>query len=185
MSRRRSVAHRRRGWLRHCWRAGGAHASAQPAPKSPRQKPPQQPRPPPPPAPAASEDADVAYGAFQRGLYLTAFQEATRRVDEKSDPKAMTLLGELYADGLGVPNDDKKAADWYRLAAARGDREAMFALAMFKTDRPRRPAATAPEAARLLADAAKLGHVVAAYDLGAALSRRPDAVRRTSPAPPS
>ena len=55
----------------------------------------------------------------------------TRRVDEKNDPKAMTLLGELYADGLGVPNDDKKAAEWYKLAAARGDREAVFALAMF------------------------------------------------------
>ena len=45
--------------------------------------------------------------------------------------KAMTLLGELYANGLGVARDDKKAAEWYRLAADRGDREAMFALAMF------------------------------------------------------
>ena len=44
----------------------------------------------------------------------------------------MTLLGELYANGLGVANDDKKAAEWYKLAAERGDREAMFALAMFR-----------------------------------------------------
>ena len=76
----------------------------------------------------------------------------------------MTLLGELYADGLGVPNDDKKAAEWYKLAAARGDREAMFALAMFKMTGRGGPADRA-EAARLLAEAAKLGHVVAAYDL--------------------
>ena len=44
----------------------------------------------------------------------------------------MTLLGELYANGLGVPQNDAKAAEWYQLAAARGDREAMFALAMFR-----------------------------------------------------
>src|ERR1700733_10704098 len=79
-------------------------------------------------APAANAgEGDVAYTAFQRGLYLTAFREATKRVDEKNDPKAMTLLGELYADGLGVPNDDKKASEWYKLAASRGDREAIFA----------------------------------------------------------
>ena len=35
--------------------------------------------------------------------------------------EAMTLLGELYADGLGIPNDDTKAAEWYKLAAARGE----------------------------------------------------------------
>ena len=99
-----------------------------------------------------------------RPLRLGAFKEATRRVEEKNDPKAMTLLGELYADGLGVPNDDKKAAEWYKLAAARGDREAMFALAMFKMTGRGGPA-DRPEAVRLLTEAAKLGHVVAAYDL--------------------
>ena len=52
----------------------------------------------------------------------------------------MTLLGELYANGLGVPQDDKKAAEWYKLAAARGDANAMFALAMFRHQGPRRPA---------------------------------------------
>jgi hypothetical protein len=118
----------------------------------------------PPAPPAAAGELDLAYGAYQRGLYITAFKEATKRVDEKSDPKAMTLLGELYADGLGVPNDDKKAADWYKLAAARGDRQAIFALAMFKMTGRAGPS-DRQEAARLLAEAAKLGHVVAAYDL--------------------
>src|SRR5579863_2269702 len=80
---------------------------------------------------AAGPEPDLAYGAYQRGFYLTAFAFATRRVEEKNDPKSMTLLGGLYAQGLGVAQDDKKAAEWYTLAAARGDREAMFALAMF------------------------------------------------------
>src|SRR5207237_382875 len=69
------------------------------------------------PAPAAREP-DLAYGAYQRGFYLTAFSEATKRVEEKADPKAMTLLGELYAQGFGIAADDKKAAEWYRLAVA-------------------------------------------------------------------
>ena len=45
---------------------------------------------------------DPAFGAFQRGYYLTAFNEATKRIDASGDPKAMTLLGELYANGFGV-----------------------------------------------------------------------------------
>ena len=111
-----------------------------------------------------SAEPDLAYAEYQRGRYVGAFKEAMRRVEEKSDPKSMTLLGELYADGLGVPNDDKKAAEWYKLAAARGDREAMFALSMFKMTGRGGPA-DRPEAVRLLTEAAKRGHVVAAYDL--------------------
>ena len=90
------------------------------------------PVPAPPPPAATAGDADVAFAAYQRGYYVTAFREATRRVEQDTDPKSMTLLGELYAEGLGVPNDDKKAAEWYRLAAARGETQAMFALAIFK-----------------------------------------------------
>ena len=58
-----------------------------------------------PPPPQPTEETDRAYSAYQRGQYLTAFKEATREVAEKSDPKSMTLLGELYADGLGFWND--------------------------------------------------------------------------------
>ncbi len=58
----------------------------------------------------APNEPDIAYAEYQRGRYVGAFKEAMRRVEEKNDPKSMTLLGELYADGLGVPNDDKKAA---------------------------------------------------------------------------
>src|SRR5215470_18817670 len=80
-------------------------------------------------------EPDLAYGAYQRGYFLTAFAEATRRVEEKGDPRAMTLLGELYSNGLGVPLDEVKAVKWYQLAANRGDRDAMFALAIFHVAR--------------------------------------------------
>src|SRR5271163_2760479 len=79
---------------------------------------------------AAAAEPDPAYAAFQRGYYVTAFALATERVEAKKDAKAMTLLGELYAGGLGIRHDDLKAAEWYKLAAERGDRNAMFALAM-------------------------------------------------------
>src|SRR5215510_697380 len=46
-------------------------------------------------------NVDVAYGLFQRGFYLTAFNEAAKRA-QQNDPAAMTLLGELSAQGLGV-----------------------------------------------------------------------------------
>ena len=77
----------------------------------------------------------------------------------------MTLLGEIYAQGLGVGRDDSKASQWYKLAAAHGDRDAMFALAMFDLEGRAGPR-DHDGAARLLAEAAKRGHAPAAYDLG-------------------
>lgn len=138
-------------------------AAKAPLPKEPEPKP-AQPTAAPAPA-AAAHQPDLAYGAYQRGYYLTAFSLATRRAQEKGDRAAMTLLGELYANGFGVNQDDKKAVEWYKLAADRGDRDAMFALAMLhlagRAGPPNRE-----EAAKLLAAAAKLGHPAASYDLG-------------------
>src|SRR5581483_1484109 len=111
-----------------------------------------------------SHAPDIAYGAFQRGFYMTAFTEASKRA-EQNDFKAMTLLGELYANGLGVARDDQKAAEWYKRAADHGDREAMFALGMFYMD-GRGGAANRDQGAKLLASAAKLGNSSAAYNLG-------------------
>jgi TPR repeat protein len=115
-------------------------------------------------APATGPEPDLAYGAYQRGYYLSAFNTAMLR-EKLGDTKAMTLLGELYSNGFGVTQDDNKAAEWYRIAAERGDREAMFALAMFRMS-GRGGGQNREEAARLFASAAKLGHVGAAYNLG-------------------
>ena len=58
------------------------------------------------PAPVPDDpNVDYVYAAYQRGQYKTAFDLATKRVQEKGDPKAMTMLGELYANGLGVKRD--------------------------------------------------------------------------------
>src|SRR2546423_1577105 len=55
-------------------------------------------------------NVDAVFGAYQRGQYKTAFDLATLRA-QNSDPKAMAMLGELYAGALGVKRDYTKAAE--------------------------------------------------------------------------
>lgn len=77
--------------------------------------------------------ADVAYGAFQRGLYKTAYNLALERA-KNGDPAAQTLVAELLSRGLGMKRDDKSAADWYRRAAEQGVPEAQFQYALMLLD---------------------------------------------------
>ncbi len=72
--------------------------------------------------------ADEAFGAYQRGLYLTAFNLAKPQA-EKGDPASQTLIAEIYARGMGVPADQKLAAEWYGKAAENGITEAQFRYA--------------------------------------------------------
>jgi uncharacterized protein len=102
------------------------------------------------PAPPDDPNADLVYGAYQRGLYKTTFDLAIKRAQEKGDPKAMTMLGELYANAFGVRRDDAKAAEWYKRGVDGGDREAMFELAMMRLAGRGGPV-NREEAARLLA----------------------------------
>jgi uncharacterized protein len=121
-------------------------------------------------APAVAEPAppsgDAAYGAYQRGLFLTAFLRATDRLErEPNDLAAMTLLGELHAQGLGIPQDFVKAAEWYRLAARRGDANAAFALGSLFLEG--RGVERDPDRARTyFEEAAEKGHAPASYNLG-------------------
>src|SRR5581483_1394893 len=87
----------------------------------------------PAPAPAASSGPppDLAFGAYQRGYFSTALKEAMKRVAANpKDGPAMTLIGEIYRDGICVKRDYAEAARWYRLAADAGDRQGRFALGL-------------------------------------------------------
>lgn len=110
------------------------------------------------------DSIDYAYGAFQRGYYLTALSIATE-LASKGDAKAKTLIGYLYANGLGVPEDPSEAAIWYELAAEAGDAAAEVELANLyavglgvERDQKRAHA--------LLDSAFKAGRTEAAYGLG-------------------
>src|SRR5690606_8873837 len=119
-----------------------------------------------------SDRNDLAYGAYQRGLYVSALKHATARVEaNRNDAAAMTLLGELYAQGLAVPQNFTEAASWYRLAHERGDANATFALAMLTMDGLGVPKDRA-QAEALLEQAAAKGHPVACYNLALLLLPR-------------
>ena len=109
---------------------------------------------------------DLAFGAFQRGQYVTALDEALKRVKSNpDDAAAMTLLGELHREGFAVRRDPEAAARWYRLAALKGDRQAQFALGMahMSGSGVEKSAALARE---WLDKAAAAGHAGALYNLG-------------------
>ena len=47
---------------------------------------------------------------------------------EAGDATAQNNLGAMYAEGLGVPQDDAEAVAWYRRAAEQGDARAQYNL---------------------------------------------------------
>jgi TPR repeat protein len=70
---------------------------------------------------------DLAFGAYQRGYYISAMREAEKRLNaDPKDAAAMTLIGEIYHDGLALKRDDEEAARWWRLAANLGNPQGAF-----------------------------------------------------------
>ncbi len=69
--------------------------------------------------------ADEAFGAYQRGLYKTAYNLALPQA-EAGDVPSQILLAEMLARGLGVPINMAESAKWYGKAAAQGAPEAQF-----------------------------------------------------------
>ena len=109
---------------------------------------------------------DAAYGAFQRGLYLTALNLALPDA-AKGDVAAQMLAAEIYARGLGVPKNAGEATRWYMAAAKIGNPEAQLQSALIllgekPLDRtnPKRP-----EALQMLEAASKAGNGFAAFNL--------------------
>lgn len=120
--------------------------------------------------PAPDVGAGSAYGAFQRGYYLTALQLALPRADA-GDPAAQTLIAEIYWNGLGVARDRKKAVEWYRFAADAGNPQAQFFLGnlLLSGDEVEKDKAAGEE---LMKKAAKKGHARANFNLAQILTAR-------------
>jgi uncharacterized protein len=114
----------------------------------------------------AGESGDLAFGAYQRGYYSTALAEAEKRIAANpDDAAAMTLIGELYSQGLGVRRDQAEAARWYTLGNDHGDRQAAFRLGLAKLTGEGTP--KDPDGAKKLFEkAAAEGHPGALYNLG-------------------
>lgn len=68
---------------------------------------------------SAQAQADLAFESYNRGDYATALRE-WRPLAEQGNPGAQVFLGIMYADGKGVPKDNRQAVAWYRKAAEQG-----------------------------------------------------------------
>jgi TPR repeat protein len=106
---------------------------------------------------------DDAYGAYQRGHFLTALALALPRA-KRGDAAAQTLIAELYAHGLGVPENLARASSWYALASENGDVLATFELAMLY-EQGRGVPKSRERAAELFRKAADEGNIAAKYNL--------------------
>lgn len=106
---------------------------------------------------------DYAFGAFQRGYFLTALELALPRA-EQGDAAAQTLIAEIYSKGLGVGQSAERAASWYQLASDNGDRLATFELGMLYQDGVG-VTKDRSKAAELFLAAANAGYPPAKYNL--------------------
>ncbi len=105
---------------------------------------------------------DAAYGAFQRGLYLTALNLALPRA-QAGDAAAQTLAAEILSRGVGVKRDEAQAAKWYLAAAEQGVPEAQFQYALLLLD-GRFVKKDKKEAYALMQAAAEAGNVLAQFN---------------------
>ncbi len=107
---------------------------------------------------------DEAFGAYQRGLYKTAYNLALPRA-EAGDPAAQVLIADILARGLGVPASLAESSKWYAKAADQGQPEAQFRYAgillegKYATKDP-------AKAKELMKAAANAGNAAAQFNLG-------------------
>ena len=73
------------------------------------------------------EEFEGGFAAYQRGDYATAAR-LWRPLAEQDYAGAQYNLGNMYAQGQGVPQDHTEAMKWYRLAADQGLAEAQSNL---------------------------------------------------------
>ena len=69
---------------------------------------------------SASGDFQKGLTAYDNGDYANALLE-WKPLAEQGHPGAQYNLGQMYRQGIGVPQDYKTAVKWYTLAAEQGD----------------------------------------------------------------
>lgn len=69
---------------------------------------------------AASAQLQRGTAAYDSGDFATALEEM-RPLAEQGNATAQNVLGFMYQNGKGVPQDDTQAVNWYRRSADQGD----------------------------------------------------------------
>jgi TPR repeat protein len=122
-------------------------------------------------APPAHAEFAKGKAAFAAGNYALAYDELIEDA-QSGNPEAEFMIGEIAAAAAGTARSYALAAEWYRLAAAKGFEPANLALALLYLhgaggdDEPTRVAADPAQAARYLAAAAQSGDAEAQSLLG-------------------
>ena len=115
-------------------------------------------------APISAQDFQKGLEAYRNGDYATALKE-WEPLAERGNSRAQFNLGVMYDEGEGVPQDDKEAVRWYRLAAEQGYAMAQFNLGVMYDDGDGVPQDD-KEAVRWYMLAAEQGDVDAQVNLG-------------------
>ncbi|MXZ50206.1 MAG: sel1 repeat family protein, partial [Rhodobacteraceae bacterium] len=68
---------------------------------------------------ASTQDINVGVEAYKRGDYETALRE-WHPLAEQGEVEAQFILGLMYGNGEGVPQDYGEAEKWWRLSAEQG-----------------------------------------------------------------
>ncbi|HZW26121.1 MAG TPA: tetratricopeptide repeat protein [Gallionella sp.] len=76
---------------------------------------------------AAQAGMQEGYSAYNEGNYAVALKEF-RKMAAKGNQGGQFYLGLMYANGQGVPKDEKAAAVWYEKSAKQGYAGAQFNL---------------------------------------------------------
>lgn len=111
-----------------------------------------------------SEDVTKGRAAYDSAQYETALNE-WQPLAEAGDAESQFGMGQLYANGYGVPLDDAQALKWYGLAADQGHPDAECNLAVMHANGWGVPQSDA-EAAKWFELAAQHGVPVAQVNLG-------------------
>lgn len=115
-------------------------------------------------ASSVAADYDAGLAAYKRGDYATALREF-RTLAERGHARAQSDLASMYAMGLGVPEDDRRAALWFREAADQGDAIASVQLGILY-DNGEGVAEDNRQAVFWFRKAAEQGHTLAQILLG-------------------
>ena len=114
--------------------------------------------------PSYSADFNKGLTAAQSGDWATALKE-WKPLAEEGNAAAQNNLGLMYHNGWGVPQDDKEAVFWYRLAVEQGYAIAHYNLGLMY-EKGKGVPQDDKEAAQLYRLAAEQGDVDAQYNLG-------------------
>ena len=117
----------------------------------------------------ALADLQDGISAYQKGNYPAALKEL-RPLADSGNAKAQMLIGDIYDNGKGVPQNQAEAASWYRKAAEQGDAGAQTTLGVMYDNGVGVPQ-DSKEAVSWYHKAAEHGYAEAQYILGGLYKR--------------